>query len=77
MNQTESGRKARGSGVGILAERGPLSANGALPCPKGPRLQLRACFAAPDAQSLGGGRSGFNHVMEAYSAEKLRSDRNS
>lgn len=45
--------------------------------PRGPRLKLRACFAAPDAQSLGGGRSGFNHLSAAYSAEKLRSDRNS
>ena len=45
--------------------------------PRGPRLKLRACFAAPDAPVLSGRWFGFNHRMEAYSAEKLRSDRNS
>lgn len=45
--------------------------------PRGPRLQLRACFAAPDASVLSDRWSGFNHVVEAGSARKLRCDRNS
>ncbi|MNY54326.1 hypothetical protein D3C86_1901820 [compost metagenome] len=45
--------------------------------PRGPRLKLRACFAAPDAPVLGGRWTGFKRRMEVCSAGKLRSDRNS
>src|SRR5690606_5745390 len=53
MNQSESPRKAEGSGVGILCVRGPLLQRAAPPPPRnGPRLQQRAYITAPDGGAL-------------------------
>lgn len=53
MNQTESGRKAEGSGVGILCETRPAaSVRSAASASGEPRLWLRTYLAAPDGLAV-------------------------
>lgn len=53
MNQTESGRKARGRALESSRNETRYLPTERRLARKGPRLKLRACFAAPDPPVLG------------------------
>lgn len=75
MNQTESRRKAEGSGVGILCETRPVaSVRSAASASGEPRLQLRIYLTAPDPMAVVAGRRTFNR--RPASARILRATRN-
>lgn len=81
MNQTESGRKPEGSGVGILCVREArcFSVRRRLRLEDGPRLPLHAYLTAPDihASTIGLRTSQVLHVGRLISARIWRATRNS
>jgi hypothetical protein len=78
MNQTESRRKAEGSGVGILGDTRPAaSGRNAASALDGPWLQFRAYLTAPDGEGLGVAGVRFNRSGRRCSARNLRGGRNS
>ena len=76
MNQTDSRRKAEGSGVGILCEKRPAtSASSAASALGEPRLRLSAYLTAPDITAVVAGSRGYNRSERSPAARNLRGSR--